>query len=181
MKNLLFKLTIVIILLFGLTETKAQVNFYSLGFEGQVYPTGYLLGLRAEVSLANKSALELRVGTNIFDHQDFGVQDEEEGEGYGFTLGYRYYFSPEKTKWFAGVRADFWWNDVRWKNDTEAEVSEIFVVQPTAIAGYVWRLGDHFQITPTASFGFEVNMITKGEPTGQGAILLGGINLDYKF
>ena len=185
MKHTFFKVFILFLFVFFWSDSKAQVGFHTLGFEGQIYPTGYLLGLRGEFALAEKHSIDLRVGTNIFDHQDFGVQDEEVGDGFGFTLGYRYYFSKEKEKWIAGIRSDLWWNTVEWKNNTVIDdlegTTEIFVVQPTAIVGYVWKLGEHFQITPTIAFGFEVNAITDGAPTGEGAILLGGINLDYQF
>jgi hypothetical protein len=40
------------------------------------------------------------VGYNLLDHKDFGVQESEKGGGFGFTLGYRYYFKPENKKWF---------------------------------------------------------------------------------
>jgi hypothetical protein len=40
------------------------------------------------------------VGCNLLNHKDFGVQESEKGGGFGFTLGYRYYFKPENKKWF---------------------------------------------------------------------------------
>jgi len=185
LKNKLILLIISSLLFCGISEITAQIKLHTIGLEGQVYPTGYLPGLRAEFSIAAKQALELRVGANIFDHEDFGVQQEEVGDGLGFTLGYRYYFSPQKKKWFVGVRSDFWWNTVDWRNSGVAGImegtTEIFVIQPTAITGFVWAVSDNFYITSTIAAGFEINAITDGAPTGEGAILLGGINLDYRF
>lgn len=167
---------------FNLSQSLAQVAPYSIGVEAQVYPTGYLLGFRGELAISDRDAIDIRLGTNIFDHRELGVQDEETGHGFGFTIGYRKYFSDQKLRWFGGIRNDFWWNSVDWVNsNNEVGMTDIFVLQPTAIAGFVFQLNDRFNFTPTVAFGFEVNASTDGEPTGEGAIILGGINFDYRF
>ena len=83
-------------------------SFKDLGLEIQQYPTGFLLGGHFEFGLSEHHALAFRAGVNIFDHLDLGVQDEETGSGPGFTFGYNYYFKPDHTAWFVGIRNDFW-------------------------------------------------------------------------
>jgi len=62
----------------------AQTDF---NVELQVYPTGVIPGIRIENKIGEKTKVHLRLGLNIFDHRDLGVQDNESGWGYGFTLG----------------------------------------------------------------------------------------------
>ena len=164
------------------SDSKAQSSHFDLGIEFQVYPTGILPGLKAALGLGAHSALHLRVGANIFDHRDLGVQDMEEGSGFGFTLGYQYYFVEDHRKWFLGIRNDFWWNTVDWETDGVTGTTEIFVVQPTAIGGYAFSFADGKVIfEPALGFGYEVNVKTEGENTGEGAIGLAGFSLGYRF
>ena len=55
--------------------------------------------------------------------------------------------------------------------------TNIVVIQPTAMAGYLFLLNEKWVITPTLAFGFEVNVVEDGEEVGEGAIGLWGINL----
>ena len=160
--------------------------YFDLGVEAQQYPTGFLLGARAEIGIASHHALDVRIGYNSLDHKDFGEHESEIGGGFGFTLGYRYYFKPENRKWFLGARSDFWWNEIDWEDNIRnpnqmVGTTNVVVLQPTAIGGYRFLLNNNFVITPTLAFGAEINIKTEGEDVGQGAIVLWGINLGYKF
>ncbi len=155
---------------------------FSVGLEAQVYPTGFIPGVRIDWQLADQGMGHLRIGANIIDHQDFGEQDEEIGEGFGFSLGYQHYFRPSIDGFFLGARCDLWWNTLDWQNDINSPhgssgTSNITVVQPTFLAGYAWVLGGGWEITPTLGYGVEINVITNGEPIGQGTIALGGLTL----
>ncbi len=168
---------------------ETEGKYFEIGLEIQQYPTGYLGGVRAEIGLAPHHALDFRIGYNGLDHKDFGVHDSEVGGGFGGSVGYRYYFKSEHQRWFLGIRTDFWFNEVDWKDIDETSdpeiitigESNIIVLQPTAIFGYRWAINEHFAITPTAAFGAEVNVKTDGEDVGQGLILLWGLNLTYRF
>ena len=171
---------------FSLTAQEDNHVFKDLGLEIQQYPTGFLVGGHFELSLSNHHALAFRAGINIFDHRDLGVQEEETGSGPGFTFGYNYYFKPDHTGWFLGLRNDFWFNSVDWKNEigTSTEIagtSDIVVLQPTAIGGYLFLLNEQWVVTPTIAFGYEVNIVENGGDVGEGAILLWGLNLAYRF
>ncbi len=186
MKNIYLILTF-----FTLVNTaigqEANGKYFEIGIEVQQYPTGSLSGIRGEVGLTNHHALDFRIGYNGLDHKDFGVHNTEVGGGFGGSVGYRYYFKPAHKNWFVGIRTDLWFNEVDWtdpvpdSNDLLEGVTNVVVLQPTAIGGYRWALNDHFAITPTAAFGAEINIKTDGEEVGQGFILLWGLSLTYRF
>ncbi|HFC00193.1 MAG TPA: hypothetical protein ENJ53_05255 [Phaeodactylibacter sp.] len=159
---------------------------FDFGLEIQQYPTGFLLGGRAELGWSAHHSMSVRVGYNVFDHKDFAIHQSEKGGGFGFTLGYRYYVKASNQKLFFGARTDFWWNSVDWKDHIGLSNegignTKIIVVQPTAIVGYLFLINEHWVVSPTIALGGEINVITKGEPTGQGVIFLWGINLEYRF
>lgn len=157
-----------------------------LSFEFQAYPTGLIPGIQIEKGFGEKDALHLRLGYQYIRHGDFGVHEDERGDGYGFSLGYKHYLKENFTGWFWGLRNDLWWNTLDWKDNigTSNEIggtTEIVVVQPTAMAGYLFELGETGFFTPSIAFGFEVNVQTEGEETGQGAILLLGFEIGKRF
>ncbi len=166
---------------------KAQTEqVFDVSMEIQAYPTGIIPGLRLEKGFAEKHAVHLRLGYNWVRHRDLGEHDDERGDGYGFTLGYKYYFGSDFQRFFLGARNDIWWNTIDWKDniDTPMEVSgqtDITVVQPTLEAGYLFAFGENWLFTPAIGFGYEVNVKTEGQPTGEGAILLLGISLGRRF
>jgi hypothetical protein len=175
-----------LVLCLGVCALNAQNSVLDVDFEFQVYPTGLIPGLRIEKGFAAKNAVHLRLGYQIIDHRDLGVQDDETGTGYGFTLGYKRYFKEGFKGWHLGVRNDIWFNQIDWKSnpDTPNEITgttDIVVVQPTAELGYLWKLSEDWIISPSLAFGWEVNVQTEGEETGQGSILLFGLNIGKRF
>ena len=160
-----------------------------LGFEVQVYPTGLLSGGRIGLRTGQHSAFHIRLGHNLIRHRDLGVQDEENGNGWGGSLGYRYYFPADHKGYFLGIRTDLWNSQIRWKDfDSSGNLSEtgqtqILVIQPTAEIGYLWLIGknDNGFFAPTLSLGREINVLTQGREVGQGAILLIGIQLGLRL
>ncbi len=183
------KITCLLLLSLFFTSLSAQDDsnhFRDIGLEIQQYPTGYLLGLRAEWELTPHHNITLRAGYNGLDHQDFGVHESEIGGGFGGTLGYRYYFKPNAQAFFLGARADLWQNEVDWKDNIGTPgalfgTTDVWVLQPTAIAGYLFLLQDHWVFTPTLAFGAEINIKTTGAPVGEGAIVLWGLQLAYRI
>lgn len=156
----------------NIMEAQSNVNF-----ELQVYPTGIIPGVRVEHQLSEKTLLHLRAGFNIFDHRDLGVQDEETGWGYGFTVGASHQL--KESKFDLGIRNDIWFNNVDWVSliNTPAErrgETSITVIQPTVELTYKLTY-NKFSIRPSLAFGLEWNVRTEGEPTGEGAIVLLGI------
>ena len=152
----------------------------------QAYPTGIIPGLRFEKSFNKRDLWSVRVGSQIFDHGDKGEHDSEKGFGWGGTAGYKHYFN----RYFIGpslaARIDLWRNSVDWETKDDLGGirkgnSEIRVIQPTVEFGWAFLVGENMVVTPTAAFGFEINVTTVGEKTGEGLILLVGLNAAYRI
>ncbi len=183
MKNkVLLRHSPIIIFLFITSLNFAQTD---ITFEFQAYPTGLIPGLRIEKNFKEKYAAHLRIGYNWVRHRDLGEHKDERGDGYGFTLGYKRFFKEDYQGFFLGARNDFWWNEISWEDTDEQGTptsgqTKITVVQPTLEAGFALLKGN-FLFTPTAAFGFEFNVKTEGEATGEGPILLLGFNLGLRI
>jgi hypothetical protein len=154
----------------------------SIGPELQVYPTGIIPSIRIERSISSLANLNVRIGYQIIRHRDLGVHEDERGSGYGFSIGYRRFFSTEKSGFSLSLRTDVWKNSIDWKDaiDTPGEVSgstEITVLQPTILLEDSYRIGSQLQLIPSIGFGYEWNIKTDGAPTGEGAIFLIGAGL----
>lgn len=158
-----------------------------LSFEFQAYPTGLVPSLRIDKLFQAQNAIHLRLGYNWIRHRDLGVHEDERGDGFGFTLGYRRYLNSNYEKFFLGARSDLWFNKLTWQDNigTNNELngnSNIIVIQPTLESGYLFLLNEgRTFVAPSAAFGFEVNVKTTGEEVGQGAILLLGLSVGTRF
>jgi len=156
-----------------LISSRAQTTFNA---ELQVYPTGIIPGVRIENRIKPDLDIHLRLGMNIFNHRDLGVHDEETGQGFGFTLGVSKVLN--NSKFSLGLRNDVWFNKVDWSDGVSPSKvmgeTSITVIQPTAELNY--RIATkQLLIRPSLSFGLEWNVVTKGEPTGEGPIILIGV------
>ena len=134
-----------------------------------------------EKYLNSKSSLNLRLGYQIIDHRDLGVQDDEVGNGYGVSLAYRRFFSNSTRGMSLAFRTDLWFNEMDWMEGQTEGITNITVIQPTLMAEYVIPLGAKTFITPSIAFGWEWNVVTDGEPTGEGAIVLVGVTAGIKI
>ena len=170
-------------------QANSESHPFELGLELQAYPSGFIPGLRADCFLTKKDAVHLRLGLQFINHQDYGVQDNEKGNGFGATLGYRRHFGQKTQGIFAGARCDFWRNQIDWidydadgPEILESGTSKVFVVQPTAELGYRFLLGaDRLRFAPALAFGYEINVKTQGAKTGEGAIFLLGFVFSYSI
>ena len=94
---------------------------------------------------------------------------------------------PTDKVFFLGARTDLWFNKIDWKQDpnliTEVKGrTDITVFQPTVEAGYVVNLKkEGWSFVPSIAFGAEINIKTKGEPVGEGAVLLLGFTFRKRF
>jgi hypothetical protein len=151
-----------------------------IGFELQVYPTGLIPALCFEKQIKESSDLYFRLGANIFNHRDLGVQKEEKGSGIGFSMGYKSFFNNERKGLRWGLKNDIWFNKVEWKkpnnSDFTIEETRIIVLQPTVEISYIFGKGNVLY-GPSLAIGAEWNVKTEGEPVGEGLILLIGFQL----
>ena len=105
-----FIILILLLMSFNNTIQAQEVKKpFDVGLELQAYPTGLLSGIHLEKGFGQREAINLRIGHNFIRHRGLGVHEDERGGGFGFTLGYRHYFSPTFSKFFAstGVNATF--------------------------------------------------------------------------
>lgn len=157
-----------------------------IGFELQVYPTGVIPGIRYESAISDRSAINLRLGGQVIRHQDFGVHDDERGNGLGMSLGYKRYFRTGQQGPAWGVRTDIWFNTLDWIDDesTADEMSgttDVIVLQPTVDLSWQYFATPQLFISPSVAAGFEINVVTEGEEVGEGFIYLLGVTMGYRF
>lgn len=152
-----------------------------INIELQAYPTGFIPGLKLEKSIGTKTSIHFRAGYQFIDHRDLGVHMDESGDGYGISLGWNRYLKDQMKGWYLGARCDIWRNTIDWMDDGLIGQSKVTVLQPTIGMGHLLMLSDKFIITPTLSFGWEWNVETDGQPTGEGAIILVGIQMGRRF
>jgi len=155
----------------------------SLSIEFQQYPAGSIPQLMIELGLTKKSAMNVRIGYNIVRHGDLGKHDDERGGGAGLSIGFRKYLKEAGNGFLYGIRSDIWFNSVDWTNNSPmiSGNTKVTVLQPSANLGYQFKLSEDLSITPTVSLGAEINVSTNGDPVGEGAIGLVGIEVSYHF
>jgi len=163
----------------------AQGKTLKLGFEAQGYPTGFVPGLRGDLFISDFSKVHLRLGYNIVRHGDAGEHQDERGGGFGLTLGYDL-IPTTNHRWTVGLRTDLWFNKIDWYDVQETGEerhgeSRVKVLQPTIQGGFRLPAGARFEFIPTIAFGYEVNIVTKGEEIGQGPILLLGLIVNFEI
>lgn len=163
-----------------------DINSSSIGIEIQAYPTGIIPGVRYERNISENSAVHFRLGYQWIRHRDLGKHDDEKGSGYGFSVGYKKYFSAKQSGFSLSLRTDIWWNEIEWTTielspDPIKGTTNITVLQPTLLLEYQVRIKSEFNLIPSLGFGYEWNVRTEGEPTGEGAILLIGVGISKKL
>lgn len=155
----------------------------SLVFEFQAYPTGIIPGFTYERFIGDRSALNFRVGIQVIRHGDEGVHEDERGNGFGGSVGYRYYWPIGLS---VGARADLWFNSLDWRDNIgeDDEVSgqtDIIVLQPVIEATWRQYFSSNWFVQPSVAAGAEINIVTDGEETGQGFIILGALAIGRSF
>lgn len=165
----------------------------SIQLETQAYPAGIIPGVRFDFNIGSNSYLTSRIGYNFTDRQDFGKNDNEEGGGPGFGIGYvKSDFLTQNLS--AHIRTDLWFMDIDWRDSQticgtappcfEQDIngtSEIIILQPTVGIEYNIPFSTNLFLKPSLSFGYEINIKTEGREVGEGAILLIGLNLGRHF
>lgn len=179
-------LALLLIWPFILLASSAEAYDGDVGFELQVYPTGIIPGVRFETAVDERSTFHLRLGAQTIRHQDFGVHDDERGDGVGFSLGYKRYLNRGYTGFNWGLRSDLWFNTLDWTDNpgTAAELTgttDVLVLQPTVELSWLYLANSSLFITPSFSAGFEINIMTEGEEVGQGFIFILGLTVGTRF
>ncbi|MBO6535336.1 MAG: hypothetical protein JJ966_03880 [Balneolaceae bacterium] len=165
----------------------------SLSVESQIYPAGSIHSLRLDLPILASVNAFARTGLNVTDRRDWGDQDREEGQGYGFGAGVEF-SNSNYDRISLLIRTDLWFLDINWTNfDTVCPIvppcfenrfdgaTKVTVLQPTIGFAYQIPLTGSFFLKPSVNLGYEINIKTEGEPVGEGAILLGGLQVGFRF
>ena len=158
-----------------------------IGPEVQVYPTGVITTLAGIWRVSERDAVTVNLGYNKADRGSNGEHQDESGGGPGAGLGVRRYYGEQHTGWMLGARADVWRLSIDWKDGVgtpgaTSGQTDVWVLQPTVVGGYRWRLGrSRWFLDLTAAAGVEINVQTSGSDVGQGGIGLLGASLTYGF
>ena len=153
------------------------------GLSIQAYPAGVIGNGHFTYFLRPQQTITVFLGGNITNRRDWGKHDDERGGGIGPGVGWRYYSRDQANGWFCGVRTDLWFLNIDWEDGaTRNGNTDIVVFQPTAQAGYAFfPVQSRWVFEASASLGAEINIQTRGEPVGEGAILLIGFGASYTF
>ncbi len=178
-----WRIILFIIFCFSLNEAKPQSIL--LGPEYNFYPAGYIVGVQVESPFKTTvHSWNARVAYNFSDRKDFsGLNDYEEGGGPGVSFGYRYYPMKECSGIYLGLRTDLWRMKINWIDDSEIVKkgsTDITVFQPTFELGYLFHLGDNWDVGTAFVNGFEINVMSEGEDVGQGWITLWQLRLSRR-
>lgn len=188
MKILRYILSLTVIMTISLkitAQSEQEKGDLLLGVSAQLYPAGFIPTVNLEHFLASNKSLVYRVGVNIIDRQDFSTEnDNEEGFGYGGSVGYRLHFPSGKNKFITSLNLDVWNTRINWQDGLTTAtptsgVTNTLVLQPWLEGGYFITLTPKSLLGITAGFGREINVITDGEAVGQGFI--GSLSVQYTF
>ena len=155
---------------------------YAQNIEWQLYPAGAIAVVGHTFHPNENTEGRLFAGVNITNRRDWGVQDDESGQGFGGGVDINRTLPLLGQRWLAGGRVDVWSIQINWRNDSLGITadSRILVFQPTARVIYRLRTPQPSGvriIDVTASLGIEKNIATHGQPVGEGAILLIGARI----
>lgn len=157
----------------------------TIGPEIMVYPAGQIINVKVERKINVQTSFVYRLGYNRAVRQDFGKHDDEQGNGLGLAFGYRYYAKKISSNLFFEAQLALWQLKINWKHDkpvlsNDMGHSNITVLQPLLLAGYSLKSKNfHWSYDFGISFGREWNVITKGEPVGEGGISLAFISISH--
>ncbi len=163
-----------------LTPAPATAQF-GAGFEAQVYPAGTIFALRGELELDGNDLLLAYLGGNYTDRRDWGKHDDEDGFGPGLGVGWQHFLGESLSGWHFRARTDLWFLKIDWDDRGRSGTSDVVVLQPTAVGGYSWLLGDGWSLDLNLAVGAEINVSTEGEDVGSGAIALVGAGTSFRF
>jgi len=188
-KKIIGSLFIFVSLLSGIAQAEGKPHLgndrqnSSLAFEFQAYRTGIIPGFTYERFFSNQDAWHVRLGFQVIRHEDFGEHDDERGNGFGGTVGYRRYWPNGLS---VGGRVDLWSNELDWtdnigEDDERSGETDILVLQP--VVETTWRryIAAKWFLQPSAAIGAEINIRTQGEDTGEGFIFLVALSIGRSF
>jgi hypothetical protein len=159
----------------------AHAGQYQPGAEFRGYPSGEIISGFLGTDLGNHYYGSASLSYNFAQRGSNGKHDDENGGGIGGGVTVDKYFRPGQLGWFLGGRAELFGLSIDYRNPGVSGTSDILVFQPTVRGGYAWAFDHgHYGLQLGLSFGGEINVHTRGEAVGDGAIVLGGVAFTFK-
>ena len=149
--------------------------------ELRVYPAGQILSAGLIWPLDARTEWGVSALYNRARRGDAGHHEDESGDGFGVGMELNRFWNSKSQGWFYGARAELFELDINWRDLARTGDSTVTVFQPTLRLGY--RTQPSFKglgITVAVNAGAEVNVATRGESVGQGAIGLLSFALLFK-
>jgi hypothetical protein len=177
---------LVLVILLNITRVSSQDFGYTtqdVGAEFQYQPDGLLFNLQIAFNAKIHHAFIFRAG---YDKIRTGstIHGSENGDGWGGSLGYRYYFKVIPVRFFTGLRMDAYKMNVHWNKSFLREGdTRLAFLQPTIEVGYTFLFNELFFITPHLAAGYQIKLYSKGENIeyGNGIIPQSGISAGFRF
>lgn len=165
----------------ALAALPAQAGQYEPFGEFRGFPSGEIISGGIGTALSNNYYASAHVAYEFAQRGNNGEHDDENGGGIGGGVTLDKYFRRGQVGWFVGGRAEVLFLNIDFKNPGVRGSSDTTVFQPTARAGYAWAF-DHgrYGLQLGLSLGAEINVHTRGEKVGDGAIVLGGVAFSFR-
>ena len=164
-----------------LASVPVQAGQYQPGAEFRGYPSGEIISGFLGTELGNDYYGSASISYNFAQRGNNGKHDDENGGGVGGGVTVDKYFRAHQLGWFVGGRAELFGLSIDYRNPGVSGTSDILVFQPTARAGYAWAFDNgRYGLQLGLSLGAEINVHTKGEKVGDGAIVLGGVAFTFR-
>jgi hypothetical protein len=176
----------------ALTSVCYSLNSYSqdLGYKTTDIGAEYIW-------VENSPFIGLQAATNAKIHHSFiaslgyktayrpitGTHNNEKGDGWGGSLGYRYYFSVIPKGFYIGARGSLWSLGMYRTADPTIPSVNVMIGQPSAEAGFTALFNDIFYTTVFISAGKQFTISSGGDSFGygKGSVTAAGISAGIRF
>ncbi|MEP6700797.1 MAG: hypothetical protein ABJA85_05760 [Bacteroidota bacterium] len=176
---------IVFIISFSITSLSQDMGYTTtdVGGEFQWQPDGSIFNLQLAFNAKIHHSFLIRGGYNKARLKRTPSHDSEEGNGWGGSLGYRYYFSILPKRFFLGLKVGVWKETVHWSVPVTESDTKFLIYQPAVEAGYTFLINDQFFITPHFTAAYQIKANNKGDEVayGEGFVPMAGISAGWRF
>lgn len=149
--------------------------------EFRIYPVGQILSAGLSWRLDVQTEWGASVLYNRARRGNAGRHQDESGDGFGLGVELSRFWKPAPQGWFYGARAELFALDLEWRDPGRSGDTSITVIQPTLRLGYRTRpFLRGLSATVAANAGAEINVATRGEKVGEGAIGLLSLAWGYE-
>lgn len=159
----------------------AQAAQYQPLAELRGYPSGVILGGGLGFALDDRTYATAQLAYDFAERGSNGRHENEHGGGIGGGFTLDRYFRPAQLGWFVGGRLELFALGIDHRDGARSGHSDTLTLQPTARGGYAWVFdGGRYGLQASLGVGAEINVQTRGEKVGDGAIGLAGVAFTFR-